>query len=85
MPSAAYWRSVGIPDAEPFVKGGTSGLQALLAFQEPSGAFVYIAQPGKEEIRLTATADSLVGLLQTQGQPALIGCHSVYLPLILMR
>jgi hypothetical protein len=52
------------PGATPFIKGGVSGPYALLAFQEPSGAFRYVAQPGKEEVRLTATADALVGLLQ---------------------
>jgi hypothetical protein len=71
------------PNAAPFLKGTTSAMQALLAFQEPGGAFVYVAEPGKEEIRLTATADALLGLLQTQGQPATTGCRSMYLPMIL--
>ncbi len=79
-------RSIGrSPDAQPYVKGGKSALQALLAFQEPGGAFVYIAEPGKEEVRLTATADALMGLLQDQGDPATAGCRPVYLPLLLVR
>ncbi len=72
------------PDAAPFVKGGKSALQALLAFQEASGAFVYTAVPGGEEIRLTATADALAGLLQAQGQPG-GECRRMYLPVLLVR
>lgn len=72
------------PDAAPFIKGGQSALQALLAFQEPSGAFRYIAETGKEEVRLTATADALAGLLQdlrqVEGE-----CHRVYLPVIIVH
>jgi hypothetical protein len=50
------------PDAPPFQVGGVGGLQALLTFQESSGAFVYIQQPGKEEVRLLATLEALVAL-----------------------
>lgn len=70
------------PGAAPFIKGGQSALQALLAFQEASGAFRYIAEPGKEEVRLTATADALAGLLQDLREAG-GECHRVYLPLII--
>jgi hypothetical protein len=77
-------RSVGRdPAAPPFVRGGRSAVQALLAFQEPSGAFVYTAEPGKEELRITATTDALMGLLQPRGIAG--ACPSVYLPLFLAR
>ncbi len=69
------------PDEAPFVKVGRGGLQALLSFQEPSGAFIYIAEPGKEEVRLTATTDALIALLQDQGAAG--ACPSPYLPVIL--
>ncbi len=69
------------PDAAPYLKGERGALQALLAFQEPSGAFVYMATPGKEEVRLAATTDALIALLATQGG---VGpCPSPYLPVIL--
>jgi hypothetical protein len=75
-------RAVGRnPDADPYVKGGRGGLQALLAFQEPSGAFAYIAAPGKEEVRLTATTDALISVLATEGAAG--PCPSPYLPVIL--
>jgi hypothetical protein len=77
-------RSVGLdPASASFVKGGRSAVQALLAFQEPAGAFVYIAEPGKEELRITATADALLGLLQPQGKAG--ACPSVYLPIFLAQ
>lgn len=71
------------PQASPYVKGGRNALQALLSFQEPGGAFVYIAEPGKEELRITATTDALIGLLPPIGTPGL--CEATYLPLLLAR
>jgi hypothetical protein len=38
------------------------GLDALLAFQEWTGSFAYIRQPGQEEVRLLATTDALGAL-----------------------
>lgn len=69
------------PDAAPFVKGERGALQALLAFQEPSGAFAYMTTSGKEEVRLTATTDALIAFLENQG--AIGPCLSPYLPVIL--
>ncbi len=71
------------PETAPFVKGGRTALQALLSFQEPGGAFVYIAEPGKEELRITATSDALLGLLQPLGTAG--PCPATYLPLLLAR
>jgi hypothetical protein len=71
------------PEASPYVKGGRNALQALLAYQEPGGAFSYIAEAGKEELRITATTDALVALLQSEG--AASACPSVYLPVFLAR
>jgi len=68
------------PDAAPFRTAGPTATATLLSYQEPNGAFVYIKQTGKEEGRLMATADALVGLLQPF-TPAPI-CHPTYLPLI---
>jgi hypothetical protein len=77
-------RAIGLDaEAEPYVKGGRNALQALLSYQEAGGAFVYIAEPGKEELRITATADALMGLLQPEGAAG--ACPSVYLPLFLAR
>lgn len=67
-------------EASPYVKGGRSALQALLSFQEPSGAFVYIAESGKEELRITATTDALMGLLQPKESAG--RCPTVYLPVL---
>ena len=71
------------PDAPPFQKNGLGAQASLLAFQEASGAFVYIRQPGIEEVRLMATADALNALLQPMAQPAT--CRSLYLPLVLRQ
>ena len=67
------------PDAPSFRVNGVGGLQALLGFQESSGAFVYIQQAGKEEVRLMATLEALMALAQrtTPYPPAL------YLPMVL--
>jgi hypothetical protein len=45
-------------------KKGQGALDALLGFQERSGAFAYIRQPGQEEVRLLATTDALGALAQ---------------------
>lgn len=48
--------------APEFQRGGRDPLTTLLSFQEESGAFVYIRQPGQEEVRLMATLDALMAL-----------------------
>jgi hypothetical protein len=69
------------PNVAPFRTVGQTATAALLSYQEPSGAFVYIKETGKDESRLMATADALVALLQPL-TPA-VTCRSTYLPLIL--
>ena len=69
------------PDAAPFRTSAPTATATLLSYQEPSGAFVYIKEAGKEESRLMATADALVALLQPLTPAAT--CRSTYLPLIL--
>jgi len=64
------------PAAVPFRTAGQTATAALLSYQEPSGAFVYIKQAGKEESRLMATADALVGLLQPLTSTSI--CHPTY-------
>ena len=71
------------PDAPPFQKNGLGAQASLLTFQEASGAFVYIQEPDKHEVRLMATADALNALLQPMAQPAT--CRSLYLPLVLRQ
>jgi hypothetical protein len=71
------------PDAPPFQKNGLGAQASLLAFQEASGAFVYIRQMGMEEVRLMATADALNALVQPMAQPAT--CWALYLPLVLRQ
>jgi hypothetical protein len=69
------------PQAARFQKNGRGALDQLLAFQEASGAFVYIAEAGKEESRIMATLDALTALA-----PYLAGqspCRSFYLPVFL--
>jgi hypothetical protein len=71
------------PAAPRFQKNGRGALDSLLAFQEPSGAFVYIRQPGLEENRLMATIDALNALAQpVAASPA---CRPLYLPLLIAR
>ena len=71
------------PQAPRFQKNGRGALDSLLAFQESSGAFVYIQQPGKEEVRLMATLDALIALVeQTHGMAV---CRHVYLPLVIRQ
>ena len=64
------------PDAPPFQKNCHGAQASLLAFQEASGAFVYIRQPGMEEVRLIATVDALNALLQPLSSPG--SCQSLY-------
>jgi hypothetical protein len=69
------------PQGVRFQKAGLGAVDQLLAFQEPSGAFVYIAEPGKEESRIMATLDVLTALVPYLGvQPA---CRMFYLPILL--
>ena len=69
------------PQAAPYLKESVSALDALLAFQEPSGAFIYIDLPGQEEVRVMATADALTALAPlVSGGPV---CKSIYLPVLL--
>jgi hypothetical protein len=50
------------PQGSRFRKQSRGALDTLLGFQERSGAFTYIRQPGKEEVRLLATTDALGAL-----------------------
>ncbi len=69
------------PQAARFQKNGQGALDQLLAFQEANGAFVYIAEAGKEESRIMATLDALAALAPyLDGQPS---CRAVYLPVLL--
>jgi hypothetical protein len=69
------------PQAARFRKNDKGALDQLLAFQEASGAFVYIAEVGKEESRIMATLDALAALAPyLAGQPP---CRAVYLPVFL--
>jgi len=69
------------PQAARFQKNGRGALEALLTFQEASGAFVYVQQAGKEESRLMATVDALNALAQPKvTQPV---CRPLYLPLVI--
>lgn len=64
-----------------FRKAGRSPLETLLGFQEPSGAFVYTKEPGKEENRLMATVDAVNALLSASriqvrsGETGLVACQ----------
>jgi len=69
------------PQAAPFQKNGRGARDALLAFQETTGAFVYIQQAGKEEVRLMATVDALNALTQPKVEQPV--CHHIYLPLLI--
>jgi hypothetical protein len=71
------------PDAPAFQKGGRGAAASLLAFQEASGAFVYIQEPGREEVRLMATLDALSALVQPVTPQTT--CRLVYLPLVLRQ
>ena len=58
-----------------------SALDSLLAFQEPSGAFVYTHDPAHQESRVVATLDALDALAEfREVEPA---CKPFYLPLSL--
>jgi hypothetical protein len=64
-----------------WLRVGRDPLASLLAFQEASGAFVYIAQPGREEVRLAATIDALTALAPL---PQATTCGATYLPVRLL-
>lgn len=82
--AVAGLRAAGFnPDGAVFQKNGRGGLASLLAFQEPSGAFVYIQETGKEEVRLMATIDALNALTQSLAAP--VTCRAIYLPLVLRQ
>ncbi len=66
-----------------FAAGGHSPLATLLAFQEPGGAFAYIREPGREEIRIAATTDALTALAPRQ--TARSTCALRYLPVRIVR
>ena len=51
------------PEAAPFVQDGQTAVQALLDYQEASGAFIY--KPDAEESRMLATLDAIPTLLET--------------------
>ncbi|MCX6029355.1 MAG: terpene cyclase/mutase family protein [Chloroflexi bacterium] len=69
------------PQAARFQKNGRGALDQLLAFQEAGGAFVYIAESGKEESRIMATLDALIALAPYLGGQS--PCRAVYLPVFL--
>jgi hypothetical protein len=72
------------PQSFCFQRSGLGGADILLTYQEPSGAFVYIRQSGREESRLMATADALNALLQPlASSSAAPVCRLTYLPLVL--
>lgn len=75
------WAAGFNPQAPRFEKNGHGALDTLLTFQEPSGAFVYIQQPGQEEVRLMATLDVLAALASQLNEAQV--CRMVYLPLVL--
>jgi hypothetical protein len=56
------WAAGLDPQSSRFKKKGRGALDTLLGFQERSGAFAYIRQPGQEEVRLLATTDALGSL-----------------------
>jgi hypothetical protein len=56
------WAAGLDPQAARFQKKGRGPIDVLLGFQERSGAFAYIRQPGQEEVRLLATTDALRAL-----------------------
>jgi len=51
------------PEAAPFIKDNRTAVQALLDYQESSGAFIY--KTGVEESRMLATLDAIPTLLET--------------------
>lgn len=77
------WAAGRDPQAVGFRRNGSGAVDTLLSFQEASGAFVYIRQPGKEEVRLMATLDALMAFSQP-----LVGrraCQATYLPVLMFR
>ncbi len=78
-------RAIGSdPDGARFQKQGKSALESLLGFQEPSGAFVYIREAGREEFRIVATTEAAAAL--TEPLRGAITCTALptYLPVFLM-
>jgi hypothetical protein len=72
--AVAGLRAAGYDPQTPcFRKAGSGALETLLSYQESSGAFVYVLQPGKEESRLMATVDVLNALVQPLARPATNG------------
>jgi hypothetical protein len=61
-----------------FRPASAGALDALLSFQEPTGAFRYMS--GQPESRLMATLDALVALVQPAGEAPV--CKARYLPLL---
>ncbi len=77
------WAAGRDPQAASFQRNGLGAVDTLLSFQESSGAFVYIRQPGKEEVRLMATLDVLTALARPlAGKSA---CQTAYLPILLFH
>jgi len=68
------------PAAARFQKTGRGAVETLLSFQESSGAFVYIQEPGREEYRIVATVDALSALAQPLLQAPV--CQPVSLPIL---
>jgi hypothetical protein len=62
MSVGGLWAAGLDPSGARFTKQGRDAVEVLLAFQEWSGAFAYIRQPGQEEVRLLATTDALGAL-----------------------
>jgi len=83
--SIAGLRAAGYdPQSFCFRRSGLGGVDILLTYQEPSGAFVYIRQSGREESRLMATVDALNALVQPLASSAADPiCRPIYLPLVL--
>ncbi len=71
------------PQSFCFRRAGRGAGDALAAYQEPSGAFVYIQEAGREESRLMATVDALNALMQPLSGAAEPVCQPLYLPIIL--
>lgn len=68
------------PQSFCFQRGGRGALDALLSYQDPSGAFVYIHGSQRN---LMATVDAMNALLQPPAQvPASPICEATYLPMV---
>jgi hypothetical protein len=62
LAAGGLWAAGLDPQGSRFRKQSQGALDTLLGFQERSGAFAYIRQPGQEEVRLLATTDALGAL-----------------------